>query len=98
MKMKAKVVYLVDCDYLEDYENYHFNIGIFTSFTNAESAVMEDVNDKADKIIDTTEETTKNGRQFWTYYSMKGTKYYISEYALNTGWDRPIEKEYIKED
>jgi hypothetical protein len=29
---------------------------------------------------------------------MKGTKYYISEYALNTGWDRPIEKEYIKED
>lgn len=96
--MKAKVVYLVACDYPEDYENYHFNIGIFTSFTNAKSAVIEDIKNEDDEIVDGTTDISKNNRQLRTYITMKGKKYNIFEYALNTKWDKPIEKEYIKED
>lgn len=96
--MKAKVVYLVDCDYPEDYENYHFNVGIFTSFENAKSTVIEDIKNEDDEIVDGTTDISKNNRQLRTYITMKGKKYNIFEYALDTKWDKPIEKEYIKED
>lgn len=96
--MKAKVVYLVDYDYTEDCENYRFNIGIFTSFTNAKSVVIADIENEDDEIIDGTTDISKNNRQLWTYITMKGKKYNIFEYALNTEWDKPIEKEYISED
>lgn len=96
--MKATVVYLVDCDYPEDYENYHFNIGIFTSLTEAQLAVLYEVKDGDDRIIDTSAETTKNNRQFWQYRTEKGKKFSIMEYALDTKWNQPIEKEYINND
>ena len=95
--MKAKIVYLVDFDYNEDIDNYTINVGIFTSFANAKSAIVEELTDADDVIIDTCEEVTKNNRHYWTFITNKG-KYNIMECALNTKWCCPIEKEYIKED
>ncbi len=95
--MKAKIVYLVDFNYNDDIDNYGFNVGIFTSFKNAKSAIIEELTDADDVIIDTCEEVTKNNRRYWTFTTNKG-KYNIMEYALNTKWLCPIEKEYIEED
>lgn len=94
--MKAKIVYLVNFDYNEDINNYTFNVGIFTSFTNAKSAIIEELTNANDVIIDTCEEITKNNRRYWTFIANKG-KYNIMEYALVTKWLCPIEKEYIED-